>query len=197
MLCFFKAKRNQPYFFNWIETEGGKGADEVGSCLLLFLMGNIEAPVTQLKAFCDTCGGQNRNFKLCLILMKILQFHPSLESIVLNFMVSGHSYLPNDADFGTFQSLMESQETIELPEDYRRLMLECRVNSKKVEVIEMTHNEFISSSGLVAGVTRRKKDQSGQAINFLKIRQIRLEKSQPSKIFIKYDIESNEVRSEN
>lgn len=127
--------------------------------------------------------------------MKVLQIHPSLTSITLRYLVSGHSYLPNDSDFGDLQTLVNMQETIELPADYIRLMEECHVNAKPIKVKEMTHEDFISSAELVAGVTRRQKELlSGETIKFLQTRQIRLEKARPSNFFFKYDLNSDKVK---
>lgn len=180
-------KSNKAFFYNWIETEAGRGADEVGSCLRNYIMNYVKNPVTSIVLYSDCCGGQNRNFKLCLILQKVLHDHPSLQSITLRFLQSGHSYLPNDRDFGHYEKLIRKQEKIELPSQYVQLMKECHVNAHPVEVIEMTHDKFISSSSLHCNVVRRKKCViTKQNVEFLKTHQIRMTKNEPSKLYFKY-----------
>lgn len=198
-LGIHSGKSNKAFFYNWIETEAGRGADEVGSCLRDYIMKNVKDPVTSLVLYSDSCGGQNRNFKLCLILKKVLQDHPSLQSITLRYLQSGHSFLPNDREFGHYEKLIRMQEKIELPSQYVKLMKECHVNANPVEVIEMTHEKFISSSSLHRHVVRRKKCAINKAnVEFLKTHQIRMIKSEPSKLFFKYfPLDNDEVVTHN
>lgn len=46
----------------------GKGAQEVGSCLLKYLGTHISDDVEELILWSDSCGGQNRNIKIVLML---------------------------------------------------------------------------------------------------------------------------------
>lgn len=49
--------------------------------------------------FCNSCGGQNRNIKIILMLKACLEAHSSLEEITIKYLVPGHTFLPNDTDF--------------------------------------------------------------------------------------------------
>jgi signal transduction histidine kinase len=101
--------------------------------------------------------------------------------------------LPNDAEFGHLESLIKTREKIELPAHYRQLMEECHVNAKKIEVIEMTNVDFLSSQLLMEGTTRRGDATTKEKIKFLKTRQITLYKDKPSHLFFKYDLKDNKV----
>lgn len=82
------------------ETEGGRGADDISSCLLKHIKENVKE-YKNITMFSDSCGGQNRNIKICLAMLKLVN-DPALktENIDLMYMVPGQSYLPNDTDFG-------------------------------------------------------------------------------------------------
>lgn len=87
----------------WVEEESGRGAQEVGSCLIKYILERVDNNVKRLILWSDSCGGQNRNIKLTLMLKAILNDHPTIEQINIRFLESGHSFLPNDTDFGKIE----------------------------------------------------------------------------------------------
>ncbi len=93
-------------FNTWLENEASRGTQEVGSCLKKSIA-TIAAPVKTLILWSDSCGGQNRSIKLVLMLIHVLQHHPSLETISLRYRLSGHSFLPNDSDFGDVECALK------------------------------------------------------------------------------------------
>lgn len=55
--------------------------------------------------------GQDRNLKLTLMWLKVVQSTKNaVELINHKFLYSGHSYLPNDADFGTIESTIRKKD---------------------------------------------------------------------------------------
>ena len=104
----------------------------------------------------DACTGQNRNIKLPLYLMKFIQNNNNnVEIVDHKFMVSGHSYLPNDSDFGSIE--MYAKNIINYtPEDWHTIVLQCRKINKFV-LTKITCNDFKSVVNLEQCITRRKK----------------------------------------
>ena len=86
----------------WHEGIASRGADEISSCLLLYCEQLAAAGVKTLSAYSDSCGGQNRNRKVAAMWLYICQKY-NFDEITHRFMVSGHSCLPNDADFGVVE----------------------------------------------------------------------------------------------
>ena len=117
---------NKGYFYVWIENEGGRGAQDIGSDLLKHIHDCLPAAVEHLILWSDSCGGQNRNIKICLLLQYALQMHQTLKTITLRYRVSGHSFLPNDSEFGEVECALRRQERLYLPEDIIRVMHDCR-----------------------------------------------------------------------
>ena len=74
----------------------------------------------------DSCGGQNRNIKVVLMLKSILASHPNLQTIYLKSLVPGHTFLLNDSDFGDIESCLKYHQQIYSPEDYINIILTCR-----------------------------------------------------------------------
>jgi hypothetical protein len=105
------------HMYFWDETSGSKGSQEIGTCLLK----HIQKSVTSQKhvvAYSDTCSGQNRNINIALTLMKVTQDpESSVDTFDLKFLLSGHSYLPNDRDFGLIEKNLKKKEFLFSPEN--------------------------------------------------------------------------------
>lgn len=187
------AKMGKAFFFPWLEVEAGKGPDEVGSCLKIFIENYVKPPIKHLIIVGDSCGGQNRAFKIGLILSKILESHPSLEVIIFRYLLSGHSYLPNDRDFANFQRIINKQERIELISEYVRLMRECHVNAEPIEIIPMDHTKIISSDPLKEKTCQRKYTTKKEDFKMMQVHEMRVDKKNPSMLYFKYDITKDEV----
>ena len=71
-----------------------------------------------LIAYSDSCGGQNRNINIvCLWLHIVSSLEFSNKMIDHKFKVSGHSYLPNDRDFGGVEPARKRVSSLYVPED--------------------------------------------------------------------------------
>lgn len=163
----------------WLEHEGGKGTQEVGSCLRQYINEHIKAPVKKLILWCDSCGGQNRSIKLMLALIHTLQNHSSLETIEVKFLMSGHSFLPNDSDFGDVERKLKENDTVYTDVEYIQLMLDSRRENKFV-INRLTSKDFLSVSLLEKAVTNRKFDKDKDKVSWLKTHQITMEKAHPT-----------------
>ena len=83
------------------ENVASRGAREITSCQRSFLNEQIgdDEPIDTPIAWIDSCGGQNRNFIMTCFWLCILSLF-EIDNIIHRFPISGHSYLPNDQDFG-------------------------------------------------------------------------------------------------
>ncbi|CAF4947233.1 unnamed protein product [Pieris macdunnoughi] len=86
---------NEGYCFVWVEGEAGRGAQEVGSCMIKFIKEIMRPNVERLSLWSDSCGGQNRNIKMVLLLKVILASHPTLKA-KLNDLKSMFNLIPED-----------------------------------------------------------------------------------------------------
>ena len=63
-----------------------------------------EFPGRKSHAFSDSCGGQNRNIGMvCTLLYMVASSDFPFTQIDQKFMMSGHSFLPNDRDFSSVE----------------------------------------------------------------------------------------------
>ena len=97
-VAFMQENKNSTFHI-WIEGEAGRGAQEVGSWFRKYIENNKTNEVENIILWSNSCG-QNRTIKITLLLKSILDESPHLKTIRLRFLVSGHTFLPDDSDFG-------------------------------------------------------------------------------------------------
>ncbi|XP_072394757.1 uncharacterized protein [Diabrotica undecimpunctata] len=181
---------NKGYMFMWDETEGSRGSQEVASCLTKHLKMNARN-CDNIILYSDCCTGQNRNIKLSLSLLKLVQ-DPEMKatSIDHKFLTSGHSYLPNDADFGVIETKAKKKEFIYGPEDWINLVATAK-KTNSFQIIEMKREEFLSTRMLENSIINRKIDTTGGKVNWLNIKWLKYYKNKPESIFYKETLQED------
>lgn len=170
--------------FMWDESKAGRGASEIGSCLLKY----IECQMTHhllktVTAFCDSCGGQNRNFKIATLLSFLVQ--TGLESITVNFMQSGHSFLPNDADFGVIEKATKAAGDVYVSEHWMRVVANARKHMP-FTVVDMQPSDFIDLTAMSSQLTNRKKAEDGSIVSWLSIQCMQFTSDNPQVMKYKF-----------
>ena len=142
--------------YMWHEGIASRGSQEVGSCLRHHLKQN-GSTAKHLIAFSDACGGQNRNINMVCMWLHIVTSNDYPYCLVDHkFMVSGHSYLPNDRDFGCVETARRKQQHIFVPDDWFDLVEKARHINPFV-VVRMSCADFVSVSHLTENITNRQK----------------------------------------
>jgi len=140
----------------------------------------------------DSCGGQNRNINMvCLWLHVVSSAEYSYTTIDHKFMISGHSYLPNDRDFGSIETAKRRLSALYVPEEWCELVRKSRrVNPFPVR--RMYQSDFKSVSQLRSEIVNRKKNTDKQKVEWLKMHWIRVQKSSPLCFQYRYTINTLE-----
>lgn len=187
------AKTNNGYFHTWKENEAGRGAQEVGSCVIKFLDTHLQPEAEDLILWSDSCGGQNRNRIMCVMLHHWLSKQTKLERITLRFLQSGHSFNSYDTDFGLVEKAMNRQQNVFTPLEVLEIMRGCR-QSSPFEVIEMSTLDFHSVGNLMKNVTVRGEDgTTKQKVSWLQTHEIVLHRQEPFKLYMNYDVTKEQV----
>lgn len=176
-------RRDLGFMYVWDETIASRGSQEVGSCVMKHIQTQA-SKAKHLVMYSDACTGQNRNLKFALFLMKLAACPDnSIEVIDHKFMVSGHSFLPNDSDFGSIE-LHARQRTIYVPDDWFLAITSSR-KKKSFHLTQMSREDFKSVFNLEKCVTRRKKNGNNDPVSWLKIQWIRILKQEPFVLYYK------------
>jgi len=175
---------NDATMFMWHEGCASRGASEIGSCVWKYVCDKVQEGATHITAFCDSCGGQNRNFKIASLLCHCVTTL-SLDSFTVYFMQSGHSFLPNDADFGVIEKAKKSGKEIYIPQQWMELVGHARKHNP-FTVVEMKSSDFVDLSLTAKQLVNRKKAVDGSAVKWLNIQAIRFTKEDPQRMKFKY-----------
>lgn len=87
-------------FYVYPETIGKKGSDDVSSLLNHFVYNYLDLNIKHLDLFCDSCGGQNKNFTLFRYLHNLVNQQKRFDVVRVTFPIRGHSYMENDKNMG-------------------------------------------------------------------------------------------------
>ncbi|CAG9783437.1 unnamed protein product [Diatraea saccharalis] len=189
-----QASNNQGYFNIWLEHEGGRGTQEVGCCLKKFILNNLRNTTKELILWADSCGGQNKSIKLVLMLLHLLLNHDKLEKITMRFLQPGHTFLPNDSEFGDLECALKTHNRLYTVDDYINVMKSCRRKNKFV-INKFCSEDFQSVEPLLQAITNRKKDINKEKVYWQKTFQIEMKKCEPNKLYFKSDVTSEEVQT--
>lgn len=171
------------YMYAWDETVASRGSQEISSCLIEHLRNKVPESTDHVIMFSDSCGGQNRNIKVALACMHFLQDNSHIKVIDHKFMTSGHSFLPNDADFGVIETFSKGRVK-NVPQDWYDTIVKAK-RKKPYCLKVMDQNEILSTANLEKAITRRRKNTLGNPVSWLKIQWLRYLKEEPFKIFYK------------
>lgn len=175
-----KRKRLRNTGQEYVTAKGlaSRGSNEVASCLMKHLR-EMNSEADNLVLYSDSCGGQNRNIGMVCTLMYIVASSEfSYKSIDHKFMVSGHSYLPNDRDFSSIETSKRKRSHIYTPQDWYELIRMAR-RKNPFHVCEMGTMDFVSVNKIKDNITNRKITTNGQKVEWLKMKWIQVTEGDP------------------
>lgn len=105
-LTVYESKTRRGFCNLWGESDAGRGAIEVGTCIYRWLEMLCHAPAgseTQhaektsatpkhVVMYCDCCGGQNRN-RFIVAMLIYANRNLDIQELELKFLLSGHTYM--------------------------------------------------------------------------------------------------------
>ena len=164
----------------WHEGVAGRGSYEIASCVMKHLKEMKLGPyVTHLITYSDSCGGQNRNINMvCAWLNLVMSSFSPIQMVDQKFMLSGHSYLPNDRDFASIENAKRKRQTIYCPEEWYSLVENARTKNP-FSVCVMESYDFWSLDCVKSHIINRKKNTRKEPVNWFQIHWIRVIRQYP------------------
>ena len=92
----------------------------------------------------DSTGGQNRNHMTTTLILRLLTEMPELKYVVHRFPIVGHSFLPNDRDFGVIANAKKKKQCLCDSVQYIKMIEEARKNPHPIQVIKIKPRDFVS-----------------------------------------------------
>ena len=124
-----------------------KSPSEVVSMLDHYLK-TLPSQVTTLHLYSDACPGQNRNTTVMQYLLSLV-YLDRFQYIRHTFPIRGHSYMPNDRDFGKIKSVKEKTERVYSPNGWLEVIRSAR-KKPPFEVIEVDQLMIYDFAGHLA-----------------------------------------------
>lgn len=121
--CFgiHNMKTQKSKFYMYHEGEGKKGVNEVCSMLHKYITSSIPESVDTLYLISDGCPGQNKNHTILRFALALVN-SGRFKEVTHFFPVRGHSYLPNDRNFGVIKRKLKKCDRIYVPQEYSSII---------------------------------------------------------------------------
>ncbi|XP_050302515.1 uncharacterized protein LOC126740503 [Anthonomus grandis grandis] len=122
-------------FYVYDESVAKKVPNELASFLFHFIMNYLDDEVQELDIFCDSAGGQNKNYTIFRFIHYFTnnRIH-GLTDIKITFPIRGHSYLECDKNVG----LWNIKAPMEIPKDFEEMVKLSRSKPSPFTVISVT-----------------------------------------------------------
>lgn len=133
------------YFYCYDETTAKKGSDDVSSLLYDFFINKLNSNVKEVEIFCDSCGGQNKNYTVIRFLHWTVHGIRRFERVKVTFPIRGHSYLECDKNMG----LINQKADAELPNQWWEVFRSARKSPSPFVVVECEQCMFFYFSSFL------------------------------------------------
>ncbi|XP_041976930.1 uncharacterized protein LOC121731529 [Aricia agestis] len=154
-LCINVADIGNSFMCLWHEGICSRGGNEIASCLLTFINKRIITKKDHLIIWCDNCAGQNKN-RMMLFLLMYLVANGHFKSIEQKFLITGHSFLQCDRDFGIIEKRKKVMKSY-VPQDLKKVISGAKNTAKPFQVIDMTSDCFFDLQAAADDIIVTKK----------------------------------------
>ncbi|XP_039954189.1 uncharacterized protein LOC120770666 [Bactrocera tryoni] len=177
---------NKANCYIWHEAIAKRGANDIGSCIYKCLA-SLSNDVKHVILYSDSCTGQNRNSYICAMFAKVLEDHPTIETIDHKFLVVGHTHLECDTVHAQIEKKKKyTSVSIQHPHDWSNLIA---ATNKKYITQEMKQEEFYNFNALMKDkYTWRNNNTEGEKFEWKFVRWLRYVKKEPGLIRYKYSL---------
>lgn len=135
----YEVAKQKGHCFLWDETTGKRGANEIATCLSIFIE-NLPPKVKHLTLYSDNCPGQNRNSIVASMLFYCLN-KSALESIEIKFLEAGHTHMECDSIHATIETASKNAK-IFVPSDWYNVINLAKKRGEPYKIHELEYTDF-------------------------------------------------------
>lgn len=172
----------------WEESNGHRGANELGSCVLKYIEKNI-GTYKDITFYSDNCSGQQKNqFMLAAYIFALRKY--DLNSITHKFLIRGHTQNEGDSVHSLIERKMKQalkSGPIYTPEGLISLIRTAKRTGEPFSVNELSYEDFFDMKRLASdiGPLRIIKNIQNQPVKFKEIKMMRVQRDSPNSFFYK------------
>ncbi|KAJ8964508.1 hypothetical protein NQ314_004796 [Rhamnusium bicolor] len=194
---------DETWCFVWHEGDGGKGATEIGSCILFYLQYKAEtcdSDDLEITLYSDNCGAQQKNRFLIATCMYAVQKY-KIKQVIHKFLIVGHTQSEGDSVHSTIEKQVSrslKSGPIYSPEQFITIIRSAKKNGQPYHVKELTYDDFANVKQLMTDLGPNfnvNTDEEQVPINDLRV--VKVEKQQPFKYFYKTAFSDSEYKTVN
>lgn len=192
-LTVFDVASKQGYCYVWPEFEGKRGANEIATCVNLFLE-ELPENIKHVVLHSDCCPGQNRNAIMIYMLYQAVQAIKNINIIDMKFLEPGHTHMQCDSMHATIEHAAEYAK-IYWPNDWINV-IKLAAKKRPFKVKELDHTSFRNFKELQQKTMVIKSQNSiGNTLNWKQVKWVRIDKSMPNTLLYKNEYWEEEFSS--
>lgn len=191
----YDLKSNECECFIWDESNGHRGINELGSCVLQFLKKRAGLGEEDFIFYSDNCTGQQRNKYMVALYIYAISYL-QIKSITHKYLIKGHTQ--NEGD--SVHSLIERQVKRQLkagpmytPELFINAVRAAKKTTKPFNVTEMCFEDFFDIKALATEMELQNMAQ----LNVCTVVALRFERNLSNTIFFKTSYNDKQFRAAN
>lgn len=196
-LSFFNFGNRNGHCFMWHEGIANRGANEIGTCVLNFILNDFDGS-GDIILYSDNCSGQNKNKFLASLFLYIVRKY-DVASITHKFLIVGHTQ--NEVD--SIHSVIEKEKKralrsgpVYIPAQWYQLVRMAKKKGTPYKVTEMSTNDFVDLKDLCLQLgTNFSIDEDGNQVPWKDIKILRVEKASPDIIKVKTSFSDETYRN--
>ena len=170
----------------WTEMQAKRGSDEVIS-MLDNCLSKLPSSVTSVRLYSDGCGGENKNANMMHYLFTLVAVG-KFKHIRHTFPATGHSFLPNDRDFGRTELNKRKNERVYTPEQWKGIIEGAR-KRKPFQVIQPSQSIFLPYDQHFSPLFKKSLKSIGKekkSFSIQKARVLEYSHDHSSQVWVKY-----------
>lgn len=188
-------KKKHAVCYVWDESVGGRGGQEIASCLRHCIL-SLPYNITTINMFSDCCTGQTRNIYVSVMLSLLIEdFIKNGRMLTINhkFLEPGHTHLEADTIHAAIEKVKKNTTAkIELPRDWANL-IRLVPRHPSIEVIEIPQKDLLNFENVLKGYyVHRKINNNNESIQWLQIKWLQYRTEFPAKVLYKNSFNSTE-----
>lgn len=178
----YNLKTNSCECYIWDETNGHRGVNELGTCVLMYLK-KMATDFEEIIFYSDNCAGQQKN-KFMLGLYFYAVRYLGIKSITHKYLVVGHTQNEGDSAHSLIERQMKRQlrsGPVYTPEGFVSAIRAAKKQGEPFHVNELCHEDFYDVKQLSSAIG----PINLTAVKLTDIRVVKVQSESPYSIFYK------------
>ena len=184
----------QAHCYLWSELDGNRGANDMSTCIILYVKERAAQGIQRFLFACDNCPGQTRNRQLAAAATYCVNHIEGVLSIEVLFLVRGHT--ENCAD--EVHSAIEGEKNIVVytPSDWAVLVRNTKMKDAEIIMHHLDYSDFFHVTDYMNQIPNFYKDEAGDTIvnwNYTKHWKVSADSPYTFMFKVEYDADFSEI----